>query len=244
MSDTSRIAHFSPDRVYRYWLEIRWAAGRAINFLMLNPSTADEQKNDPTVERCERRARMWDYPAVIITNLFAVRATDPKDMLAHQNPTGRENDKWIVQAYAESTMTIAAWGAHGKHLQRSRRVRQDVLGGMPLKCLKYTGGEPWHPLYLPYSLEPIDLPEWSHRKKHIPIAVRREIEGRPCANCGKTYDIQVDHIVPVSKGGTDDPSNLQPLCKFCNVVKGNRATSNEELKQYIEGLRRQRSWIG
>ena len=57
MSDASRIAHFSPDRVYRYWLEIRWANGRAINFLMLNPSTADEKKNDPTVERCERRAR-------------------------------------------------------------------------------------------------------------------------------------------------------------------------------------------
>jgi len=222
MSDTSRFAYFSPDGIYRYWLEIRWASGRAINFLMLNPSTADEQKNDPTVERCERRARMWGYPAVIITNLFAVRATDPNDMLAHQNPTGRENDKWIVQAYAESIMTIAAWGAHGKHLQRSRRVRQDALGGMPLKCLKYTGGEPWHPLYLPYSLEPIDLPEWSHKRQHVSKADRERIENSPCASCGRTDHIQVDHIIPVSKGGTSEPENLQPLCRRCNTAKGNR----------------------
>ena len=218
----SRFAQFSPDGVYRYWLEIRWGNGRAINFLMLNPSTADEQRNDPTVERCERRARMWCYPAVIITNLFAVRATDPKDMLAHQNPRGRDNDRWIVQAYAESIMTIAAWGAHGKHLQRSRRVRQDVLGGMPLKCLKYTGGEPWHPLYLPYSLEPIDLPEWSHKRQHVCKADRERIESSPCASCGRTNHIQVDHIIPVSKGGTSELKNLQPLCRRCNTAKGNK----------------------
>lgn len=155
-----RIVYFSPCRTYRYWLEIRWASGgRALNFLMLNPSTADEQTNDPTVERCERRARMWGYPAVIITNLFAFRATDPQVMKAADEPIGPDNDAHILQAYAESALTIAAWGQHGRHLDRARDVRKRVLGGMPLTCLKQTTGEPWHPLYLSYSLQPRVLRE-------------------------------------------------------------------------------------
>lgn len=157
-----RFAQFSPCRTYRYRLEIRWGAGRAINFLMLNPSTADEVANDPTVERCERRARMWGYPALIVTNLFAYRSTDPEAMKtagrSGVDVVGTENDHHIVQAYAESIMTVAAWGVDGEFQGRGEWVMRKVLGGMPLKCLRQSKhGHPCHPLYLSYRLEPIDL---------------------------------------------------------------------------------------
>ena len=69
---------------------------------MLNPSTADEVKNDPTVERCERRARMWGYGGSIVFNIFAFRATDPKNMRAQSDPVGPDNDMWLRKIAAQS----------------------------------------------------------------------------------------------------------------------------------------------
>lgn len=156
---STRTARFSPDRAYRYSLEIEWGEGDgAVNFLMLNPSTADELVNDPTVERCERRARLWGYRRLIVTNLFAFRATDPRDMKAAADPVGPENDAAIVAAAKYSDLVIAAWGNHGFHLGRAGTVRALLDSQrVRLKCLRMAKtGEPCHPLYLPYELEPID----------------------------------------------------------------------------------------
>src|SRR3954469_17706712 len=90
-------ARFSADGLYRYALWRVWDADRGLcNFLMLNPSTADETVNDPTVARCARRARSWGYGGLVVTNLFAFRATDPSGLRAAPDPVGPEDDAAIV----------------------------------------------------------------------------------------------------------------------------------------------------
>lgn len=156
-----RSAEFSEDRVYRYSLTIIWDASRPlINFLMLNPSTADEVKNDPTVERCERRARMWGFGGVIITNIFAFRSTDPTALYLKLVTTrdtdsivGLVNDSVIVNQAKRCEGTVCGWGQHGKLSGRSEAVKRLCLDfGILLYYLKMSkGGEPYHPLYVPYS---------------------------------------------------------------------------------------------
>lgn len=148
-----RTAVFSPCRLYRYRLEIRWDDGPAVNFCMLNPSKADEYANDPTVERCQTRARSMGYPALIVTNLFAWRDTDPSKMKLATDPIGPDNDAAILSACADSAITIAAWGKDGAFMNRAAAVRR-LMGSRPLHYLRITTGEPWHPLYLPYAEQP------------------------------------------------------------------------------------------
>src|SRR5918998_3116048 len=89
----SSSARFSPDRRYRYELWRRWGDGPALcNFLLLNPSTADERADDPTVARCVRRARAWGLDALVVTNLFSIRATDPRARRGVEDPVGPDND--------------------------------------------------------------------------------------------------------------------------------------------------------
>jgi len=154
----TRTAKFSPNCAYRYSLDISWDVDKkSVNFLMLNPSTADEYKNDPTVERCCRRAKEWGYGSVTITNLFALRSTDPSALYSHPDPEGPSNDAVILRCAKRSDMVVCAWGNHGRFMERSR----DVVGllqseGVQLHCLKVAKtGEPCHPLYLPYSLKPL-----------------------------------------------------------------------------------------
>jgi len=154
-----RAARFSGDRVYRYTLDIEFDSGIGVlNFIMLNPSTADEFKNDPTVERCERRARAWGYRWLTVTNLFAFRSTDPRAMKAAVDPVGPENDAAILDAARTSDLVIAAWGNHGIHRGRAGTVCQSLRSQhVRLRCLRVAStGQPCHPLYLPYELEPID----------------------------------------------------------------------------------------
>jgi len=120
-----REAVFSPCRKYRYRLSQIWDEGKApLYWLMLNPSTADELKNDPTVERCERRARMWGYGGSVVFNIFAYRATDPQDMRAHKDPVGPDNDDWIRRLAQDShnVDVVGGWGEHGAHLARGQSV--------------------------------------------------------------------------------------------------------------------------
>lgn len=147
-------AVFSPCRTYRYSLWRRWGAqeqGYAM-FIGLNPSTADEVENDPTVRRCIQFAKDWGYGALCMTNLFALRATDPVAMKAHQEPIGQETDAALVALAKNAGVVVAAWGNHGSHLGRDLQV----IALMPqLHCLKVTkAGQPWHPLYLSKVLKP------------------------------------------------------------------------------------------
>lgn len=124
-----------------------------LNFIMLNPSTATEHFNDPTVARCERIALAGGYETMVVTNLFAIRATDPRTMLEHPEPVGAENCKAIFETAKKARRIICAWGNHGGHLGRSGKVL-GMLEGMELFALRLNGsGEPAHPLYLPASLE-------------------------------------------------------------------------------------------
>lgn len=149
-------ASFSNCMKYRYTLWRSWGAGYFINFLMLNPSTADDVTNDPTVERCERRAKMMGYGGLIVTNLFAFRATDPKEMRAARDPIGEKNDDAILESADQSAMVLCAWGQHGKYRSRDSHVLSLLAGcGHKLHYLKLAkDGTPCHPLYLPYELKP------------------------------------------------------------------------------------------
>ncbi|OWY00723.1 hypothetical protein B6V73_17095 [Thioclava sp. JM3] len=159
--DAPSIAVYSDCENYRYLLTRVWddSKPRAL-FIMLNPSTATEVQNDPTVERCERRARALGFGAFRVTNIFAYRATDPKVMRAQEDPVGPENDASIREsldwASGPEDRIICAWGAHGAHLQRGAAV-EDLLraSGRALHHLGLTkAGAPKHPLYIAYEHQP------------------------------------------------------------------------------------------
>jgi hypothetical protein len=159
---TNRKTVFSPCRTWRYTLWRGWGGlfddGRYVQFIGLNPSTADERQDDPTIRRCMEYARSWGYDSMCMTNLFGFRATDPKVMKRHAEPVGADNDKLLVEVASSASLVIAAWGAHGVHQDRADRV----LKLMPAKvhCLAVTkGGHPGHPLYLRKDLKPIEINE-------------------------------------------------------------------------------------
>jgi hypothetical protein len=151
-------ALFSPCRRWRYLLWRRWDAALPVaNFLMLNPSTADELKLDPSCTRARLYAERWGYGALIVTNIFGWRATDPEEMKAVRDPIGRGNDRAILRAARESAIVVCAWGNHGTHLGRSNHIRRMLeKAGVEARVLRMNaGGEPAHPLYLPARLKPL-----------------------------------------------------------------------------------------
>lgn len=150
-------AVFSQDRKYRYALWRKWEAITTYAlFIGLNPSTADEHEDDPTIRRCKRFAKDWGFGAVCMVNLFALRATDPWKMLAHNNPVGPENDMWIQKLSHDAGVIVCAWGAHGGYMQRNKQVLE-MLGGYELMCLGFTkSGKPRHPLYIKAD-KPLDV---------------------------------------------------------------------------------------
>jgi hypothetical protein len=154
---TAAGALFSRCRRWRYLLWRRWDASKpAANFLMLNPSTADESKLDPSCTRARVYAEHWGYGALVVTNLFGWRATDPDEMKAAREPVGRGNDAAILRAACEAALVVCAWGNHGAHLGRAEKVASALRASeVKLHYLKMNGaGHPSHPLYLPGSLRP------------------------------------------------------------------------------------------
>lgn len=150
-----RSADFSPCRAYRYRLIRRWADAPMLNVIGLNPSTADETVDDPTIRRCIGFARSWGYGGLVMTNLCAFRSTDPQGLIAAEAPCGPMNDAWIRQEATASGLVLAAWGAHPVAIHQGRRVRGDVLSDVILHCLGTTKfGAPRHPLYMPKIATP------------------------------------------------------------------------------------------
>jgi len=151
-------ARFSACRQWRTLLWRRWDAGRPVaNFLMLNPSTADETVLDPTCARARDFAERWGYGALLVTNLFAWRATDPMAMRAASDPVGKGNDAAILRAARAARVVVCAWGNHGAHLGRAAQVRRLLReAGVALHVLGLNAnGQPAHPLYLPGRLAPV-----------------------------------------------------------------------------------------
>lgn len=148
-------ANFSRCRRYRYTLWRRWDSSRPLVMIIgLNPSTADARQNDPTIRRCIGFARDWGYGGLVVTNLFAFRATYPADLKATSDPVGPRNDVWLRRMAGQVEMIVAAWGNDGTWLNRGVRVRQMLA--RRLFCLRLNAaGQPAHPLYLPAGLKPI-----------------------------------------------------------------------------------------
>lgn len=156
--DAVSSAVYSACGAYRYLLTRVWnPAGRRALFVMLNPSTATEVQNDPTVERCERRARALGFGAFRVTNIFAFRARDPRVMKAAADPVGPANDAAIAESAGWADAIVCAWGTHGAHLGRGAAVARLLAGqGRPLTVLGLTrGGHPQHPLYIAYDRQPV-----------------------------------------------------------------------------------------
>ena len=149
-------AAFDKIRRYRYSLWRWWGEGNGEKccFVMLNPSTADENVLDPTIRRCVGFAHGWGYSGLVVVNLFALRATYPREIYNAVNPTGgRENDDAILAAATMSGCVVCAWGAHGVYMHRGRRVVKMLAEFGPV-CLGLTKeGQPKHPLYLKKSTE-------------------------------------------------------------------------------------------
>lgn len=154
--DAASEAVYSDCEQYRYLLTRTWGTGPKALFIMLNPSTATEVQNDPTVERCERRARALGYGAFRVTNIFAYRATDPKVMRSVADPVGPDNDAAILASVDWADGVLCAWGNHGVHLDRGATVASLLRKtGKPLSHLGLTGqGQPRHPLYVGYDQQP------------------------------------------------------------------------------------------
>jgi hypothetical protein len=146
----------SPCRLYRYTLWREWKGGAGtVMFIGLNPSTADETRDDPTIRRCINFAKSWGYSGLWMMNAFAFRATDSEVMKRVADPVGPENDRYLKAVHDIATISVAVWGTLGAH--RKRHLELAVL--LPnLHCLQRTkGGMPSHPLYLRRSLTPIRM---------------------------------------------------------------------------------------
>lgn len=153
-----RSAVISPDGLYRYRLDRRWGPGPAVTWVMLNPSTADGEQDDPTIRRCLGFTREWGFDAMAVVNLFAYRATKPAELWPlHSRAVGPDNLRYISEA-AHNSLVVAAWGAdkHPQTLERAALVLW-AHSWQGIQCLGHTrAGAPRHPLYVPANtlLEP------------------------------------------------------------------------------------------
>lgn len=150
-----KAAAFSPDRRYRYALWRIWDERKPIcTFIGLNPSTADENRPDPTVTRGVGFAGSWGYGGFCMANMYAFVSTDPSVLIDHHLFVGPENDAWLRYLAAYSGIVVACWGHWKETRERSETVKKMIPH---LYCLGLTkGGHPRHPLYLPRGTKPIE----------------------------------------------------------------------------------------
>lgn len=154
-------ATISEDGLYRYELTRRWSntqtlSSRTLTWVMLNPSTADAELDDPTIRRCIRFSKDWDFDALVVVNLFALRATKPVHLNHHPDPVGPKNDL-LAGYWMRNTVVVAAWGAHKKAAERTNWFWDQTASShyKPL-CLGLTnGGNPRHPLFVAADTKPM-----------------------------------------------------------------------------------------
>lgn len=138
-------------RLWRIWDDL----APVMVWVMLNPSTADASVDDPTIRKCVGFAKANQHGGIIVVNLFAWRATNPKELPKVADPIGPENDEHILWAVKAPIMcsVVAGWGGNKFAAKRARRVATLIKGaGRPVQCFRRSEeGNPWHPLYLPYT---------------------------------------------------------------------------------------------
>lgn len=144
----------SPCGAYRYWLERRWSNAPPQTFVMLNPSTADATKDDRTVVRCIEFSKREGAGGLIVVNLFALKATKPKDLVGHPDPIGPDNFQHIgtalTAAAAQDRPVICGWGGNKNAPDQAARLEARAHDtGAQLLALHINGnGSPRHPLYV------------------------------------------------------------------------------------------------
>lgn len=151
----SASAILSPDGAYRYRLTrsatvegVATCTRGTVCWVMLNPSTADAEVDDPTIRKCTAFTRSWGYASLVVVNLFALRSTDPSALRSYAQAIGHGNDAYIIGAAMEADLTVCAWGTKGGHLGRDAHVLR-MLATVPLHALDITkDGHPKHPLYV------------------------------------------------------------------------------------------------
>ena len=148
-----RSAGFSRCKQYRYWLKREWNLELPqCVFICLNPSTADASTDDPTLRRIVHFASDWGYGSVVVVNLFAFRASDPRRLWLTEDPVGPRNNFWLRKHTKGAQLVVAAWGNFGGKHQRSRWLMNNIT--VDLYCLGTTKlGHPRHPLYAPRTTE-------------------------------------------------------------------------------------------
>jgi len=155
-----RRAIFSPCGRYRYTLYRQWreGTGRCV-FVLLNPSTADEQQDDPTIRRCIGYARRWGFAELVVVNLFAWRSTDPTVLAILDDPVGPDNDKWIDDSIRMADRVVVGWGNRGKLRGRGRAVLDRLQATLKFPvCFRLTDeGQPVHPLYQLLDAVPVEV---------------------------------------------------------------------------------------
>lgn len=150
-------AGLSPCGLYRYWLCRRWDRTLPlVSWIMLNPSTADHEADDPTIRRCMGFAERWGFGGIHVVNLFAYRSTEPTTLKLADDPAGPENDAQLVSA-GQCGRIIAGWGVGGEINGRGKIVSKMLRDlGVKLECLGVTKiGHPKHPLYIASATEPV-----------------------------------------------------------------------------------------
>lgn len=204
-------ALFDPDdRRFRYLLWRTWdKALPPLGMVLLNPSTADETENDATISRCIERARRMGHGGLLLANLFAYRATDPKELYRLRRELdviGRGNDAAIMQVAKTCPRVVCGWGNHGALDGRGAYVgwmltELSARRGFELLALRVTKtGEPEHPLYLPYELSP--------------TLYSRVYPPRECPKRPRPFvHVWVRHRKP------DGTRDAYPSCRVCGVVQ-------------------------
>lgn len=144
---------------YRYELSRTWdwdSQLPVVGWVMLNPSTADATVDDPTIRRCMRFARRWGYGGIVVRNLFALRATNPRELRHHPNPVGPDNHLYLLSAVHDA-FTVCAWGSHPLAIEPGAQLVTKLTATcVDVRCLGTTkNGHPRHPLYVRGDAEPV-----------------------------------------------------------------------------------------
>jgi hypothetical protein len=209
---TEASADFSDCGRYRYRLKRRWAQGPALMFIQLNPSTAGADRDDATVRRDVGFALGFGYSAITALNIYAGKATQPRDLAAMADPIGPDNDAYIDRAAADHDLIVFAWGHHADPV-RARTVASRVWRicaqtGASVACLGWTAsGQPKHPVRLPADTPLQTLTAGAH-----PNFV--DVDARCNQLLADTSDQGADMAAPLESYRTATRlDNNPPLCR-------------------------------